>query len=154
MSTFDEIRKKISEDLAAKEETTPVSHTTPTPTRRTGYVVGMVGSVVSLPGSEKVVLDGSSFQFMECESLVKGRTKKRYCIVEKGVPAKYSGQFVNALGDRVHVLTHDAWLLLLGVVSSAGKQIKELTRDLKHATEQKDNYKLVVDALRKNGIID
>lgn len=150
MSTFDEIRKKIAEDLAAKEDTTPASHTTPTPTRN----VGMVGTVVSLPGSEKVVLDGSSFQFIECESLVKGRTKKRYCIVEKGVPAKYGGQFVNAKGERVHVLTHDAWLLLFGIVSSAGKQIKELTRDLKHATEQKDNYKLVVDALRKNGIID
>lgn len=154
MSTFDDIKRAIASDLANKDSNTPASTTIITAADGVRVTSTAVGTVVSLPGSEKIVLDGSTFQFMECEALVQGKIKQRYCIVEKGVVAKYGNQYINSKGERIHILTHDAWSLLLSVVASAGKQIRDLSNDLRRTEEQRDVFKLTINALRKNGIID
>jgi competence protein ComGC len=120
----------------------------------TGPKTHVIGMVVSLPGSEKVMLDATTFQLMECDSSTVGKSKRRYCIVEKNTTANYGNQFINSKGERAHVITHDLFLLLYGVMNNASKQINDLRRDNNILQEQKDLYKGTIDTLRKNGIIE
>lgn len=138
---FGEIQKSIEE----KQQATP---------RVQPAAVGAVGTVVSKPGTERVTLDASNFQFLECESSAVGYNKKRYCIVEKGICASYQNQFITSAGDRAHVVTREVYNLMLGVVNNVSRQIRQLTGELALAKEKTDLYKLTIDALRKNGIID
>ena len=161
MSSFDEIRKQIEKDLAAKQNPDPVAVASkPTPAVDANGMpaisqTAFVGTVVSRPGTEKVVLDTSTFQFMECSAAgYKTYDKRRYCIVEKGQFAQYGNQYINSAGERVHILTREVYQLLLGVISSASRQIRQLSAELEHAKEMRDTYKLTIDSLRKNGVID
>ena len=49
----------------------------------------------------------------------------------------------------VHILTREVYQLLLGVISSASRQIRQLSAELEHAKEMRDTYKLTIDSLRK-----
>jgi hypothetical protein len=158
MSSFDAIKAQISQELEAKQNQNPVAVASK-PTAQVdanGMPVvtkpAIVGTVVSKPGTEQVILDASTFQFMECEAA--GQNKRRYCIVEKGATAMYGNQYINSAGVRVHVLTRELYTLLLGVISSASKQIRTLSNELAQVTEMRDVYKFTVDTLRKNGVID
>ncbi len=141
MSTFDEIRKKIADDV---KDAKPDG----------ALATNRVGTVVSKPGTEKVTLDASTFQLMECATSAPGFDKTRYCLVEKGGTAQYGNQFITAAGDRAHIITKEAYMLLFSVLRNASKQIQELTNKVTAITEQRDVYKLTIDALRKNGVID
>jgi hypothetical protein len=46
------------------------------------------------------------------------------------------------------------YILLLNVLRNTGAQLNKLTDNVERANERADLYKLTVDALRKNGIID
>jgi len=149
---FDEINKRIAETAAQKQvEQVQKAIDTPQHGVPTG---GMVGISVGKPGSERVTLDATSFQLMECETSVVGSTKRRFCIIEKKTKANYGNQFINSAGERAHVITHDLYLLLSGVLNNASKQIADLRRENLIATEQRDLYKTTIDTLRKNGIIE
>jgi hypothetical protein len=162
MSTFDAIRKQIDKELEEKENQNPVAVASkPTAAVDSNGMPdltiksALVGTVISKPGTEKVILDAATFQFMECSATgYRGYEKKRYCFVEKGKHAQYGNQYINSAGERVHVLTHELYTLLLGIISGASKQIRTLSNELTQATEMRDVYKLTIDALRKNGIID
>jgi hypothetical protein len=92
---------------------------------------------------------------MECSAAgYKTYDKRRYCLVEKGQVAQYGNQYINSAGERVHILTREVYQLLLGVISSASRQIRQLSAELEHAKEMRDTYKLTIDSLRKNGVID
>jgi hypothetical protein len=160
MPSFDEIRKQIEADLASKQPNEPITTAgkpmvaiddkgmpAPTPT-------AVKGTPVARPGSEKITFDASNFQFMECVSAAEGYPKPRYCIVEKGVRPTYGNHFMDSKGDRVHVVTKEVYVLMLGVMNSVRKQIKDTSTDLTLAKEQRDAYKMTIDALRKNGVID
>lgn len=158
MSGFDKIREQIAKELADKP--TPVA-SKPTATvddkgmPDLSQRVGPIGTIASKPGTEKVILDASTFQFMECVAAGASTDKKiRYCIVEKGKTAVYGNQYINSAGVRTHIVTRDVYNLMLGVITSASGQIKNLSRELASAVELKDTYKLTIDALRKNGVID
>ena len=153
------IKKQIAKDLEnrnAQEPTAVAGRTTPVVDEKGMPVLQpkvIIGTIVSKVGTEKIVLDASTFQFMECMSSASPK-KPRYCVVEKGKPALYGNQFINSAGERTHVLTHELYTLMLGIVSSASKQIKQLTTEATQAKETRDLYKMTIDALRKNGVID
>ena len=149
---FDEINKRIAE-TAAQKQLEQVQKAIDTP-QHGPVPTGMVGIVVSKPGTERVTLDATSFQLMECETSMSGSSKRRFCIVEKKTKANYGNQFINSAGERAHVITHDLYLLLSSVLNNASKQIADLRRDNLIATEQRDLYKGTIDTLRKNGIIE
>ena len=159
MPTFEEIQKQIQQDLLDK--TSPSSPDTvegDTDIVHEGYTATAVpvrtGTVVSAPGSERVTLQGSSFQLMECESAAKKGKKKRYCFIELDVKPVFGNQFMDSKGNRCHILTQDLYMVLLALLRSASKQIKELGDRSSKAEEQRDLYKLTIDALKKHGIID
>lgn len=160
MGTFEEIRKKIAIDIENNKSQlpTPVAGKTTLPVDDNGLPNlasrTVIGTIVSRPGSEKVVLDASTFQFMECITSAVGLNKVRYCVVEKGTRATYGNQFINSCGERTHILTREVYTLFLGVINNVSKQLHTLSTDKAHAEEQRDMYKLTIDALRKNGIID
>ena len=140
MSTVNEIRAKIAADADAAKASQPAT--------------GGMGNVVSNPGTEKVSLDATSFQLMECDGRVKGNEKRRYCYVEKGIKAQYSGQFVNAAGDRVHIITRELYMLLHSLFNGILKQLREMDSRARTAEEKAAMYKVTLDALKKNGVID
>jgi hypothetical protein len=160
MSTFAEISKQIKEELDKNDITEPVTVASKGEAKldENGnpvvQKVGVKGTVVSQPGTEVVTLDASTFQLMECLANVKGRDKPRYTIVDKESLPRYGNHFANSKGQRTHVITREVYTLLLGVFKSTGKQLKDLKATAERANEQRDLYKLTVDALRKNGVID
>jgi hypothetical protein len=160
MPSFDDIRKSIEADLMAKQSQEPITtagkpvpvvdvHGMPAPAP-----TAVKGTIVSRVGSEKITFDTSSFQLMECISAAEGYPKPRFCMVEKGVKPLYGNQFMDSKGDRVHVVTKEVYTLVSGIMYSVRKQIQTLTAEATLAKEQRDMFKLTIDALRKNGIID
>jgi len=159
MSTFKSIADKIKNDIEERtsEEPITVAGKGNVETNKAGFPKppsGPVGTLVSKVGTEQVTLDASTFQFMECISNAPGREKPRYTIVEKGKPARYGNHFVTSDGNRAHVITREVYILLLTVLKNTSQQLKQLNVDIENAKEQRELYKLTVDALRKNGIID
>lgn len=112
------------------------------------------GVVISQPGTERVLLELKHYQLMECEGNIPGKNKKRYTIVEKGVSGLTERSFVNARGETVHVVTKRVFDIMLNLLSTADRAIKDLTADMKVAQTERDGYKTIIDALRRNGIID
>ena len=157
---FEEINKRIEEKTEAKrmEEAAAANaaivNGTASAPAPTNNVPLLLGTVVSKPGTERVLLDASSFQFMECQTAAQGMNKQRFCIVEKNTRAQYGNQFINSAGERAHVITRDLFTLLLGVLGNASKQIRELNGQTEMLKEQRDLYKMTIDVLRKNGVID
>ena len=158
MSSFEDINKRIQADIEANKVMEPVASKGVPSLNPDGtpvmVPVGVKGRIVSKPGTESVTLDASVFQMMTCISNTPGREKTRYCIVEKEKHAKYGNNFVTAGGWLTHVITREVYTLMIGVLNNAGSQIIQLTSDVERAEEKADLYKLTVDALRKNGIID
>lgn len=140
MSSASDIRKQIANEAALLKPAQP---------NQPG-----IGVVVSHPGTEKIALDTSTFQLMECDGRVKDKDKRRYCFVEKGVKAQYGSQFTNSVGDRVHVITRDLYNNLLGIFNTVLRQLRDLDTKARTMEEKAALYKLTVDALRKNGVID
>jgi hypothetical protein len=145
---FDEINAKIQKQT--EERLIKESYEAPTKPIATSQM----GMGVSKPGTERVVLDATNFQLMECETSVNDSNKRRYTVVEKNVRAHYNNQFVNSAGERTHVITKDLFDLLYGVLNNAGKQLNDLRRENAHLQEQRDLYRGTIETLRKNGIIE
>lgn len=163
MSNFGDITAQIEKDLEKKreEQTTPITVAGKTqipPVDKDGMpdpvITAIKGTLVSKPGTEYVVLDATTFQLMECTSAAAGREKPRFCIVEKGKQARYGNQFINAAGERVHVITKEVFQLLHGVMNNVSRQIRELNNAKDIAEEKAALQQMTLDALKKNGIID
>lgn len=160
MSTFDNIRKQIENELVENKSQDPVAVagrvTKPlTPSGMPDLAAAPVtlGVCISKVGTEKVNLDASTFQLMECESSAPGG-KRRYCIVEKGAKAQYANHYINSNGDRVHIVTRDLFLLLYSIINNASKQISKLTNQYEQTLAVKEAYELTIKTLKKNGVID
>lgn len=157
--SFDSIREEIERDVKEREtQETPLPAKEapdldpdtgmPAPSKRT------FGVLVSKPGTEKVLFDASTFQLMECDSSAVRVKKRRVCIVEKDVKPTYANQFINSQGYRTHVVTREVFNLLMGVLSSVRKQLKAYDEELEKTKEQLATKDLLINTLRKNGIID
>ncbi len=157
-NSFDAIRAQIEKEIEERNAQQPVAVAGKTVAvlddKGNPVPQKVLGTVVSKPGTERVTLDASTFQFMECTASAAGHSKPRFCIVEKGIPAQYGNHFINSAGERVHVVTKEVYTLMLGVMNNVMRQIRQLSTDNKLVTEQRDLYKLTIDALRKNGVID
>jgi hypothetical protein len=150
---FEAINKKIQQVTQEKRNAT-LDTAIENPEQVTKEVVGGIGMVVSKPGSERILLDTTSLQLLECETSMPNSNKRRFCIVEKNTKANYGNQYINSAGERAHVITRDLFNLLFNVISNASKQIKDLRLENAHFEEQRDLYKGTIDTLRKNGIIE
>ena len=165
MSTVKSIREGIEKDakrtadvkakapVPVSAEKKPDPHTTPA-TLPGQNPLRTAGVVLSIPGSEKTVLDASTFQLMECDASAHGINKHRYCVVEKNVNAMYGNQFCNSQGWRTHIITKDLFDMLHGIFNVLSLHIQDINKNLKTASEARDLYKATIDALRKNGVID
>lgn len=167
MSSFEDIQKKIAEDLEnRKHGTKSKEHKTTSKSIKNSSVTYKLDTskivtpttsqvqmnVISKPGTEVVRLDTSIAQWMECDAA--GDIKKhRYCIVSKQ-PPRYPSSWVTSEGYKVSVVTEEVFTLTLGLMRSLIKQLQDSKSQLETTTIERDSYKLIIDAFRKNNIID
>lgn len=114
---------------------------------------GGVGVVISMPGTEKVVLDTSLIQLMEYESS-EIPSRKRFALVEKGVTARSRRTFVTSRGDRAHIITREVFVLLTTIMQSAYNKIKQVQQENSALVTKLEAYELLINGLKRNGIID
>lgn len=135
-----EIEKLISERKLTKTSTSGVTAS---------------GTIMSVPGTEKIVIATNVADFMTCAAIGTGpKAKERYCIVHKNQPIKYNGQFVDSNGNPVSIVTKGVFDVITSIVHSMKRQVEDLKRDLERAELDKEAYKMMIDGLRKNGVID
>ena len=160
MSDFKEIAAQIQKEIESNTVTGPITvaekGSAPLDNDGDPIVVklGVKGTVLSRPGTEVVTMDASSFQLLECLANVTGRDKPRYAIIEKGKVPQYGNHYATAGGVRAHIITREVYMLLLSVFKNTAQQLHTLSDKAERADEQRDLYKLTIDALRKNGVID
>ena len=109
--------------------------------------------VMSAPGTEKVYISTPSIELMKCDAAGDVH-KERCCIVHKQMPVKYKGQFVNSAGHPTSIVTRVVFDDILHVLDNSARRIKELERENEALRNERDAYKMSIDALRKNGVID
>jgi hypothetical protein len=113
------------------------------------------GTIVSVPGTEKVVLSTSIADFITCTAVGTGpKAKERYCIVHKDQQLKYNGQYCDSNGHPISIVPKLVFDTMITILSSTNKRIQDLKRDLDRANVDRESYKMTLDALRKNGVID
>jgi hypothetical protein len=155
MSSFNEIRAMIQKNISEGDKAPTVSQVSAAVIPTGTVQQGRIGTIVSAPGTEKIVLEATTFQLMECQSpTVDKQAKHRFCIVEKNIVAKYGNQFINSAGFRTHIITKEVFLILHSTLHQVSTQLKQLSSELNLATEQKDLYKSTIEALRRNGVIE
>lgn len=115
----------------------------------------LTGTIVSVPGTEKVVLSTTIADFVTCTAVGTGpKAKERYCVVHKDQTIKYNGQYCDSNGHPISIIPKIVFDTFITILTSTNKRIQDLKRDLDRATVDKESYKMTLDALRKNGIID
>ena len=138
-----DISQAIKDTLAKKASPTPNTPIAP---------ASFQGSILSIPGTEKVILSTTVADFMVCQ--VQGTNKERYCIVHKTHKVAYNGQFTDSNGYPVSIVRKSLFDEMVAMVNNLSKQMQRLQREVDTAISQRDAYKLTLDALRKNGVID
>lgn len=138
---FNDIQKEIQKKIDERK----VQGTNP----------NLSGTIVSVPGTEKIVLSTSIADFITCAAIGTGpKAKERYCIVHKDQQLKYNGQYCDSNGHPISIVPKTVFDTMVTILASTNKQIQDLRRDLDRATVDKESYKMTLDALRKNGVID
>ena len=113
------------------------------------------GTIMSVPGSEKVVLSTNNTDFMTCKAIGTGpKAKDRFCLVHKDQSLKYNGQWTDSNGNLVSVVPKLVFDTVTSLLFNLKKQMADLKRDLDVAERKAESYKMTLDALRKNGVID
>ena len=111
------------------------------------------GVVLSEPGTEKVVLSASEIDFMIC--MAAGEVnKQRYCIVRKTQSPRFAKEPVDSNGYPVSIVTRIVFDAMVNLVNNAGKQLRMKLQEIDMLTVKCDSYKMTIDSLRKNGVID
>ena len=138
---FNDIQKEIQKKIDERK----VQGTNP----------NLAGTIVSVPGTEKIVLSTSIADFITCAAIGTGpKAKERYCVVHKDQQLKYNGQYCDSNGHPISIVPKTVFDTIVTILASTNKQIQDLRRDLDRATVDKESYKMTLDALRKNGVID
>ena len=113
------------------------------------------GTIISVPGTERVVISTTVADFITCTAIGTGpKAKERYCIVHKDQSLKYNGQYTNSDGKPISVVPKVVFDTIVGILHSTNKQITDLKRELDRAQVDRESYKMLVEGLRKNGVID
>lgn len=146
---FNDIYKEIDKIMAEKQVPPGA---TPMPTQQPQT---FIGTVMSVPGTEHVVLSTTVADFMTCQQIgTSVKAKQRYCVVIKNNKPKYNGQYINSAGDATYIVPKEVFDTVTSILNNANKQIQELKRSLSNATIERDAARMTIDALRKNGVID
>ena len=105
-------------------------------------------------GSETIVIDTTLISLMICTDEHLGKNKLRHCIVHKQRTAQFPSQWTNAADKPVSVVTTPVFEDVRDVMLNLQRQIKDLERDISMYKTQVESYKMTLDALRRNGVID
>lgn len=115
--------------------------------------VQYTGVIVSMPGTEKIVLRTTEYDFMTC--IAAGDAKKqRYCIVRRNQSARYEKESVDSNGFPVSIVTRIVFDAMVNLIGTAAKTIKDKDRQIELLSTKCESYKMTLDSLRKNGVID
>ena len=141
---FNDIYAEIAKTL--NERTVPAaSPSTP----------NLQGVIVSVPGTEKLVLATTVADFIICDAIGTGpKPKKRYVIVHKDQQVKYNGQYVDSNGHPISIIPKNVFDTVTSILNNTNKQIQDLKRKLDQTTIEKEACMMTLNALRKNGVID
>lgn len=138
---FNDIYKEIEKAVNERKVVSPTNN--------------LQGTIVSVPGTERTVLSTSIADFITCEAIGTGpKAKMRYCIVHKDQQIKYQGQYSDVNGHPLSIVPKTVFDTVVNILSNVNKQMQDLKRDLSRAETDKEAYKMTLDALRKNGVID
>jgi hypothetical protein len=144
---FEDIDKAIVDKLKQRE----IAASTGAP--QSSVVAPFTGVIVSMPGTEKVILRTTEYDFMTC--IAAGDAKKqRYCIVRRTQAARYEKEPVDSNGCPVSIVTRLVFDAMVNTVGNATKIIKEKDRQIEMLSTKCEAYKMTLDSLRKNGVID
>ena len=144
---FSDIYKEIDNAIKNRTVDVPTAPGSATPT--------MQGTVMSAPGTERIVVSTSIADFMTCSAVGSGpKAKDRCCVVHKNTSVRFNGQYVDSNGNPVSIIPRTVFDTFVSILSSSNKQIQDLKRELDKVTVEKEALKMTINALRKNGVID
>lgn len=142
VNMFKDIQKEIDK-IISERKVNPASAT------------NISGTIVSVPGTERIVLSTTIADYMTCTAIGTGpKAKERYCVVHKDQQIKYNGQYSDSNGHPISIVPKLVFETIVTTLASTNKKIQELKRELDRALVDKEAYKMTLDALRKNGVID
>lgn len=156
--SFDDINAKIVADLQRRpsESTTPpVPKAVVAKSPKTQPVVTSgvyVGRPISAIGSEKVLIETTELLYIEYTRI--GKRKTGCAIVEKGVYAKEPTTYINKDGYIATAIRRDVFHKMVHIINNAVKQLKDARKELQQLKQERDTAKMLVDTLRKNGVIE
>ena len=115
----------------------------------------LTGTIISIPGTERVVMSTSVADFITCAAVGTGpKAKERYCIVHKDQQIKFNGQYCDSNGLPISIIPKTVFDTVVAIIASLNKKNQDLKRDLDRANVDRESYKMMIDTLRKNGVID
>ena len=139
-------------DIYKEIESTINSRTVPVASQQSTNVQGFI---VSMPGTERLVLATTLADFVVCDAIGSGpKPKKRYMIVHKDQQAVYNGQYVDSNGYPVSIIPKKVFDAVTVILNNMNKQLQDTKRKLDQTTVEKEACMMTLNALRKNGVID
>ena len=107
------------------------------------------------PGTEDVILSTPVMDLVIFTDVHKPENAKaRFAIVHKRRTPVYADQFTDPNGHPVSIITRHLFEDIQVVLKDTMHRIQGLERDLDKVTTQRDSYKMTIDTLKKNGVID
>lgn len=156
--SFDDINAKIVADLKRKPSEsnhTPTSDIDVANMTKSKPVVTSgvyVGRPISAIGSEKVLIETTELLYIEYTRI--GKRKTGCAVVEKGVYAKEPTTYINKDGYIATAIRRDVFHKTVNIINNAVKQLKEARKEIQQLKQERDTAKMLVDTLRKNGVIE
>lgn len=106
------------------------------------------------PGTQDVILTTPVIDVIVFTDAHTPKNKVKYAVVHKRRTPVYSEQFTDANGHPISIVSKHLYEDIQVVLTSAMRQIQDLERELDKVTTQRDSYKMTIDVLKKNGVID
>ena len=106
------------------------------------------------PGAETLVLTTSLFDLLIFIDDSSGRKRRRHCIVHKTQTQVGADQWTDTSGHPITIVSEVVFNEIRDVLTSTARQIQDLKRDVDNYKNQLEAYKITIDTLRKNGVID
>lgn len=123
--------------------------------RKVQQTPNITGIMVAKPGTEKVVLSTSVADFIVFTAVGStGKDKVRYGVAHKDQTIKYTGQYTDSNGYPMSIVPKSVFDTCTAIINSLSKKNNDLKRELERTQLDKEAYKMTLDALRKNGVID
>ena len=106
------------------------------------------------PGSEEVVLSTPLFDMVVLVDQHLAKDQVRKCLIHKRRNVVIESQWSNADNKPISVLTPAVFDDVREVLQMADRQISDLEKELDKYKVMCESYRITLDTLRKNGVID